>query len=169
MELVWCVRRYRGFEGNSGLWVRDCMFICWGWGVSLTTKWYPLGITSSDIANEKDEGECLAPWNWDFSAEGDKPERKSWSSSLGLGRKAITLPCKKNTSCEISSMYSQPVGWKFQRRLLKRQRKMTVNNWKELALNRSWMTWLRKPKPKKGCKANWKEKTKKKKGGGGGE
>jgi hypothetical protein len=27
------------------------------------------------------------------------------------------------------------------------------------------MAWLRKPKPKEGCKANWKEKTKKKKKG----
>jgi len=27
------------------------------------------------------------------------------------------------------------------------------------------MIWLRRPKPKKGCKANWKEKTKKKKKG----
>jgi hypothetical protein len=32
------------------------------------------------------------------------------------------------------------------------------------------MTWLRKPKPKKVCKAKWKENTTKEKvGGGGGE
>jgi hypothetical protein len=56
-------------------------------------------------------------------------------------------------------------GWMFQQLLLKRQRKMTANNWKELALNRSGMAWLRKPKPKEGCKVNWKEKTKNKKKG----
>jgi hypothetical protein len=32
---------------------------------------------------------------------------------------------------------------------------MNVKNWKELALNRRLaMTWLRKPKPTNGCKAN---------------
>jgi len=113
----------------------------------------------------------LSAWRHEtgtFRLRETTPKENPGPGVLGVGRKAIALPCKKNTSCEISSMYSQPVRWIFQRRLLKRQRKMTVNNWKELALNRKLMIWLRKPKPKKGCKANWKEKTKKKKEGGGG-
>ena len=63
MELVWCVRGCRGFEGNPGLWVRDCKFICWGWGVSLLGVVLQTNLASPPILGASNPGCCsFASW-----------------------------------------------------------------------------------------------------------